>query len=96
MPKIGVCDCCGRTTALTFHHLIPRKVHRRAHFKKHYTRETLAQGILICRQCHSGIHKAYNEMTLAKALNSLELLKQDDTLRMHFLWVSKQKVNPNA
>ncbi|SHF87861.1 HNH endonuclease [Marisediminitalea aggregata] len=90
--KADTCACCGRTTYLTFHHLIPRKMHRRPHFKKHYSKAELAAGVMVCRQCHNGIHKFYNEMVLAKQLNTLPLLLSDPTLSAHFAWVSRQKV----
>ena len=48
------CATCGRSTALTFHHLIPRKLHRRPRFKRLYDRETLNAGIHVCRACHRG------------------------------------------
>jgi hypothetical protein len=67
-------------------------MHRRSFFKKHYTKEERQQGVMICRQCHSGIHKFYDEMTLAKELNSLSLLKEDPQLATFFHWVSKQRV----
>lgn len=76
---------------LTFHHLIPRKVHRRPHFKRRYDRETLNAGIMVCRRCHRGIHRQYDEMTLAKSFNSLEALLADAPLSAHFQWVAKQK-----
>jgi len=90
--KNGVCCCCDRETALTFHHLIPRKVHRRAHFKKHYSKEQLQSGIMVCRTCHSGIHKRFDEMSLAKELSSLTELKRNDELHRFFDWVAKQKI----
>ena len=34
------CQLCGRETPLQFHHLIPRKVHKRAYFARRYDRET--------------------------------------------------------
>ena len=86
------CPFCARETHLTLHHYIPRKVHRRTHFKKHYSKQTLAKGIRICRQCHRGVHKFYDEMYLAKHLNSSELLCADDALATHFAWVAKQRV----
>jgi len=94
MPKNknGVCCCCERETALTFHHLIPRKVHRRAHFKKHYSKEQLQSGIMICRTCHSGIHKRFDEMSLAKEFSSLAELKRNKELIRFFDWVAKQKI----
>ena len=90
-PTPETCTLCGRKVPLTFHHLIPRKVHRRTYFAKHYTKEQLAKGIHVCRLCHSGIHNAYDEMTLAKELNTLEKLKRDVQVRRHVEWVRKQK-----
>lgn len=90
-PVPKTCALCGRAVPLSFHHLIPRKVHRRNHFAKHYTREQLAAGIHVCRLCHKGIHNAHDEITLAKALNTLEKLKRDEQVRRHVEWVRKQK-----
>lgn len=88
----GKCPLCHRVTDLTFHHLIPKKVHKRNYFKKHFDKQTLAFGIDICRTCHTGIHKIYDEITLAKHYNSLQKIKQDDKLNTHFLWVAKQRI----
>lgn len=90
--KKGRCPCCSRDTWLTFHHLIPRKVHRRSHFKKHYDKATLAAGVMVCRQCHNGIHRYYDEMTLAKSFATLENIKADPALTEYFNWVAKQKI----
>lgn len=76
---------------LTFHHLIPRKMHRRAWFKRHFDRDVLNSGIMICRKCHSGIHKHYDEMALGKHFYTLELLLADDKLSRHFEWVARQR-----
>lgn len=91
--KPSTCPLCQRECAMTFHHLIPRKMHRRTHFRKHYDKEQLNQGINICRQCHSGIHRQYDEMQLAKTFNTLEKLMNDEVLTRHFDWVSKQKIS---
>ena len=64
------CALCEREVALTFHHLIPRKVHRRTRFRRHYTRESLNEGVMLCRLCHRGVHRLYDEMTLATRLNT--------------------------
>lgn len=85
------CALCGRRVALTLHHLIPRKVHRRTRFAKHYSRDELNRGILICRACHSGIHARYDEMTLATRFSSLEALRADEDLQRHFRWVARQR-----
>lgn len=85
------CQLCRRQVQLTFHHLIPRKMHRRTYFKKHYSKQALNQGIWVCRQCHRGIHKLYDEMTLAKQLNTLEKLQRNPQIKQHVCWVAKQK-----
>lgn len=92
-PTPESCPLCQRNTALTFHHLIPRKMHRRAYFRKHFSKEQLNAGIHICRQCHSGIHRFYDEMRLAKDFATLEALQTDATLRRHFDWVSRQRIS---
>ena len=85
------CELCMRRLALTFHHLIPKKMHRRTFFRKNYSREELNQGVYLCRACHSGLHKLYDEMTLAKQFNTLAQLKKDERIRSHSEWVAKQK-----
>jgi predicted metal-binding protein len=84
---IGVCLTCHRHTALTKHHLIPKKRHK----KQVHDESMLNEVIFICRQCHDGIHDFYDERTLAVCFNSLEKLLDDEALKKHFLWVSKCK-----
>lgn len=94
--RAGDCPLCRRTTALTFHHLIPKKMHRRKFFQKTYKREQLAAGIYICRQCHNGIHTLFDEMTLAKHFNKLESLMLDQALIKHCRWVARQRTGSQA
>lgn len=76
---------------LTFHHLIPKKVHRRTRFKKHHEPSALREGIAVCRLCHLGIHRLYDEMTLATRYCTAEALLEDEALVRHFEWVAKQR-----
>ncbi|MEM1433822.1 MAG: hypothetical protein AAGG11_07210 [Pseudomonadota bacterium] len=85
------CALCERETLLTFHHLIPKKAHRRPRFRKRYDRATLASGIRICRLCHRGIHKLYDEIELAERFNTLASLRADEALSRHISWVSRQQ-----
>jgi hypothetical protein len=78
--------------ALLITTLFPKKMHRRTYFKKHFSKAELQGGIYICRQCHSGIHRFYDEMTLAKHYSNLQLLLDDEQLSAFFQWVSKQRV----
>jgi len=89
--KTGPCALCGRHTGLTFHHLIPRKMHRRNFFRKRIDQNTLQNGIAVCPPCHWAIHRLYDEMTLAKQLNTLEALRDDPALQRHVQWVRKQR-----
>ncbi|NET74062.1 MAG: hypothetical protein F6K62_24945 [Sphaerospermopsis sp. SIO1G2] len=90
--KYGTCPLCHRTLDLTFHHLIPKKLHRRTHYRKNYSKETLNQGIDICRKCHSGLHAIYSEVELGKRFNTIEAITADEALQKHFAWVAKQRV----
>lgn len=85
------CELCGVRRQLTFHHLIPRKLHRRTSFKKHYSREILNTGIDICQPCHRGLHKLYDEMALGKRFYTLDLLLADEAVQRHVQWSAKQK-----
>lgn len=90
-PQHGPCALCGRVCRLTFHHLIPKKLHRRAFFRKTYTRDDLNRGIDICRACHDGLHDHYDEMTLARRFASLEALQADPDIRKHTAWAARQR-----
>lgn len=89
--EVSPCACCQRLVPLTFHHLIPRKMHRRKGFRRRFSKEELNIGIYVCRKCHRGIHVLYDELTLATRFHSLELLLRDETLAGHFRWVAKQR-----
>ena len=89
--KIGCCPCCSRTVPLTFHHLVPKKVHRRNRYKKLYSKNDLNRGVYLCRRCHKGIHRTFDELTLAEKFNSLEAILSDERLARHFRWVSKRR-----
>jgi len=86
------CQLCARPTLLTAHHLIPRKLHRRNWFRKHYTREELRRVVALCHDCHRGLHKLYDEITLGKSYSSLEKLRADKAVMKHAKWVAKRRV----
>jgi len=92
-PTHGECPLCRRFCELTFHHLIPKKLHRRTFFRKRYDRDRLNAGLDICRLCHDGIHDRYDEMTLARGFASLDDLRADPGLARHFEWVAREKTS---
>jgi len=89
--KPASCQLCQRHIGLTFHHLIPRKVHSRPRFKKAYSREQLNQGVWLCRDCHRTVHRFFDELTLAKELNTLEKLAASEAIQRHIEWQSRQR-----
>lgn len=91
-PDTQLCRLCQRKAPLTFHHLIPRKVHRRPRFRKHYSVEALQSGIWVCCPCHRAIHKFHREMELAVHFYSLDRLLLDPLLQNHIHWAQKQKI----
>ncbi len=88
---IAECPCCGRRARLTFHHLIPRKVHRRKRFRNGYSRGQLARGLYVCRLCHDGIHQRFDELTLALHYREPQLLLTAPELQSHFRWAARQR-----
>lgn len=89
--KHGPCALCLRTVALSFHHLIPRKLHRRKRFVKRYSREELNAGIMLCSLCHKGLHKLYCETELGTRLNTQTALLDDEAVAKHIAWAARQK-----
>lgn len=79
------CELCGlESNDITFHHLIPRTLHKR-YFGK-YTREELNKGIDVDRECHFEIHRFHDNKHLAKELNTLEKLKNDEKIQGYVKW----------
>jgi hypothetical protein len=47
---------------------------------------------MICQPCHEGIHRLFDEMTLAKRLNSLPALLEEPALQKHFGYTAKLRL----
>jgi DNA mismatch repair ATPase MutL len=89
----GLCTLCGRDMPLTKHHLIPRDVHKE--FKKRgFGFDQLQSGLLVCRPCHSAIHRAVpDNKELAMHYRTLEDLRQHEAISKFSAWASKQRVS---
>jgi hypothetical protein len=87
------CELCGRDVRLTFHHLIPRRVHRRMRFiRQHGKEEMRSTGLRLCKLCHSGIHTIIpNEKLLAESYYTKDLLLGHEDIARHVAWAQKQK-----
>ena len=70
------CACCQRLVPLTFHHLIPRKMHRRKGFRRRFSKEELNVGVHICRKCHRGIHALYDGILFEDVSTPYEILSE--------------------
>lgn len=91
--RAGDCELCGRRVKLTFHHLIPCRVHRRPRFvRRHGKQEMQTRGLFLCSLCHNGIHDLIpDEKTLAESYNTRELLLAHEGIARHVAWAAKQK-----
>lgn len=87
------CDLCGRPTKLTKHHLVPRAVHKKKRFVDRFGKKEMRQrGLMICRECHKGIHDLIpDEKELAEKYYTKELLVANEAIKKHIAWVKKQK-----
>ncbi|RHZ72557.1 hypothetical protein Glove_242g8 [Diversispora epigaea] len=88
----GTCSLCRRHMRLSFHHLIPRMMHKRVVTKGIFTRlECNTRGIKICKTCHRCIHKMIPHAQLALKYNTQEMLLQHEGISKFVQWNSKQK-----
>jgi hypothetical protein len=89
----GFCELCERgPMRLTFHHLFPRKTHRKMLKRGLCTKEDLIKGALICRPCHSAVHRIHDHETLALEFNNVDNLKRDPEVVKWIAYARKQKV----
>ncbi len=88
--KWGECVMCQRETTLTFHHLIPKTLHKRNWYQNRYTEEELNSGIDICYSCHEAIHDFLSEKDLGRHFNTLDLLLKHPKIMKFIRWVSKR------
>ncbi len=91
--KDGPCELCGRVKPLSFHHLIPRRCHRKPRYRRRYSVDELRhRGLYLCSLCHGGIHDLVpDEEELAARYHSRELLLGHEGIARHVEWARKQK-----
>ncbi|MBR9814219.1 hypothetical protein GYB61_10240 [bacterium] len=86
------CALCQREAPLQFHHLIPRKNHRKPWFRRNFTRDEMQQrGALLCRLCHGFIHRQFDEQALGRTLNTVEALLAEPAVQKHITWARRQR-----
>ncbi|XOZ33120.1 hypothetical protein ACMDCT_13010 [Halomonadaceae bacterium KBTZ08] len=84
------CELCGRGVEdLTQHHLIPRRLHRKKRFRKHFSRAELESRVCwVCRPCHNMIHYLRSEQALGLYHNTRESLLAIPELAAFTQWLS--------
>jgi len=96
--QLGKCEMCDREKLLTFHHLIPKDAHS-TYLKKRLppgiegepTRHFLnTYGTMICRQCHSFVHRIAPNSELAKEYNTLQKIMDEPSVQAWVKWVGRQ------
>ena len=81
------CALCERSRPLTFHHLIPRSLHRKNRYRKRFRREELQRGVEVCRDCHDAIHRFVPETVLGARYRTLEALRGHPEIARFVDWV---------
>ena len=85
------CQLCERQIPLTFHHLVPKKVHKRSQIKRKYSKEEMhTLGLWLCSDCHANIHRHINHLDLALHFQTTEALLAHPEVGKFVEWVAKQ------
>jgi hypothetical protein len=85
------CKLCDREKNLTFHHFIPKTLHKNKWFKKRFTKEQMSEDIYICEHdCHPEIHKFIDAKEMGREYNTLKKLKKHPLVSNYIKWVRKQ------
>eukprot|EP00049_Salpingoeca_infusionum_P025787 m.21691 g.21691 ORF g.21691 m.21691 type:complete len:307 (-) comp8322_c0_seq2:352-1272(-) len=87
----ATCELCERQCKLTRHHLIPRVTHN-AYRRRGYTREHLNTCAMICRSCHSHVHRTESNQVLAKKYYTVEKLLEHPAIQKWVAYMSGAKV----
>jgi hypothetical protein len=81
------CQLCEIDVIHSFHHFIPRTVHRNKWFKKRFTKEEMrTSGIDLCKQCHDMLHELIPEKELGRNYNSREKLTAHPEVAKYLAW----------
>ena len=85
------CVLCNRSLPLTFHHVIPKLIHKRRWVRQQHSSEQLQEGIWVCKPCHSAIHRFIDHAELARSFHTVEQLKSHEDLGPYIRWSSNQR-----
>ena len=75
------CQLCQREVErYTSHHLVPRSKGGR-----------FGPTVKLCSTCHRQLHALFSEATLAKELNTVEMVRSDPQMTDYLRWARRQK-----
>lgn len=84
------CEICGREhLPLTYHHLIPRQVHKRVVKRGVHKEWELNKVAWLCRACHSFVHRIATNEELAKEFYDVDLLLEREDVQKFAAWVGR-------
>mmetsp|Transcript_28653 Transcript_28653/g.44870 ORF Transcript_28653/g.44870 Transcript_28653/m.44870 type:complete len:157 (+) Transcript_28653:464-934(+) len=87
----GECQLCRRCVRLTKHHLIPKSTHRMMKKQRGLDSRYLSRTVDICRPCHSAVHRAEDNTSLALKYSTIEALLKHEKIQK---WIRfAQKLN---
>ena len=84
-----VCALCARDRPLTFHHLVPRSLHRKKRYQKR-DRAELQRGVMLCRDCHDAVHRFVSEKELGARYDTLDALRAHTDIARFVEWVRRR------
>lgn len=87
------CELCHRENIkLTFHHLVPRKMHKKKYVRnQHPDLDFNKHGIMVCIPCHKSIHLTFTHRELAQRFYTLERLLSSEQLKSAIAFNAKQE-----
>lgn len=88
---ISKCGLCEREKELTFHHYIPKALHKNKLFIKLYEKKYMkSHGVNLCDDCHYAIHHFHTEKELGKYYNDMKKLLTSEKVKNFLKWIKRQ------
>ncbi|KAL2151294.1 hypothetical protein VTH82DRAFT_6392 [Thermothelomyces myriococcoides] len=84
------CEICGRDWInLSYHHLIPRKVHDKVVKRGWHREDELENVAWLCGACHRFVHRFRDHEELARNYYTVDRLLEAEEVRRWAAWVSR-------
>lgn len=80
---VGLCELCGLDQDLTVHHLVPKVHWRRMKKRRQVSGKDEPPTAILCRTCHSMVHRTFSHSELGRNYNSIEALEEAGELQKY-------------